>query len=105
MFLDTYLTLLLRFQLMVVIAMTPAVVASCMGQEKERGTLFALFGTELTSQQIVMGKLLGRLSLLVPLIITALPVLVFIVAVNERGIPVLILAFGQQLIVAFALVS
>ena len=105
LFLDTYLALLLRFQLMLVIAMTPAIMASCLGQEKERGTLFALFGTELTSRQIVLGKLVGRLSLLVPVFFTALPVLVFMVAVNGRGFAVLIMALGQQITLAIALGS
>src|SRR5712691_6308821 len=44
-FLDNYLDLLLQIQLVLVMAIVPAFTASSLGQEKERGTLFALFGT------------------------------------------------------------
>jgi ABC-type transport system involved in multi-copper enzyme maturation permease subunit len=103
LFLDSYVALLLQFQLLLVIAITPAILASCLGQEKERGTLFALFGTQLSSRQIVLGKLLGRLALLVPVWLTALPVLVFIFTATGRGLTLLLLALAQQVILAFAI--
>jgi ABC-type transport system involved in multi-copper enzyme maturation permease subunit len=103
LFLDSFVALLLQFQLKLVIAITPAIMASCLGQEKERGTLFALFGTQLTSRQIVLGKLLGRLALMVPVFITALPVLVFMVTATGQGFTILMLALAQQMIVAFTL--
>jgi hypothetical protein len=103
LFLDSYVALLLQFQLKLVIAITPAIMASCLGKEKERGTLFALFGTQLTSRQIVLGKLLGRLVRFMPVLFTALPVLVFMVTLTDRGFTILILALAQQMILAFAL--
>src|SRR6516165_8578352 len=103
LFLDSYVALILEFQLKLVMAITPAIMASCLGQEKERGTLFALFGTQLTSRQIVLGKLLGRLALLVPVFFAALPVLVFMITVTGHGLTILIPALAQQMIVAFGL--
>src|SRR2546425_4194279 len=102
-FLDDYLDLLLRLQLVLVIAIVPAVTASSLGQEKERGTLFALFGTELTSRQILLGKLLGRLILILPLVLTPLPALVFIATLTGRGLTLLMLALAQGAILAIAL--
>jgi ABC-2 family transporter protein len=102
-FLDGYFVLLLRLQLVLIIAIIPAFTASCLGQEKERGTLFALFGTELTSQQILLGKLLGRLILIVPLVLTTLPALMFIATLTDRGLTPLILALAQEAIFAFTL--
>jgi ABC-type Na+ efflux pump permease subunit len=102
-FLDNYLVLLLQYQLVLVLAIIPAITASSLGQEKERGTLFALFGTSLTSRQILLGKLLGRLILLVPLALATLPALVFIATLTGRGLTPLILALAQQAILAFAL--
>src|SRR5439155_4729499 len=101
-FLDGYLALLLQFQLMLVLAIVPALTASSLGQEKERGTLFALFGTQLTSRQILLGKLLGRLILIVPLILTTLPALVFMATLTGRGLTPLILALTQEAIFAIA---
>jgi ABC-type transport system involved in multi-copper enzyme maturation permease subunit len=103
LFLDSYVALILQFQLQLVMGITPAIMASCLGKEKERGTLFALFGTQLTSRRIVLGTLLGRLALIVPVFFAALPVLVFMTTVTGQGFTILILALAQQMIVAFGL--
>jgi ABC-type transport system involved in multi-copper enzyme maturation permease subunit len=100
-FLDYYFALLLRYQLVLVIMIIPALTAGSLGQEKERGTLFALFGTELTSRQILQGKLLGRLIAIVPLVLSTLPALVFIATYTGRGMIPLILVLGQETIIAF----
>jgi ABC-type transport system involved in multi-copper enzyme maturation permease subunit len=102
-FLDSYFVLLLQLQLVLVLALIPALTASSLGQEKERGTLFALFGTALTSRQILLGKLLGRLILLLPLVLTTLPALVFLATLTGRGLTPLVLALAQEAICAFAL--
>jgi ABC-type transport system involved in multi-copper enzyme maturation permease subunit len=102
-FLDYYFALLLQFQLVLIITIIPAITASSLGQEKERGTLFALFGTALTSRQILLGKLLGRLILVMPLVLTTLPALVFIATLTGRGLTPLILALAQEAVIALAL--
>jgi ABC-type transport system involved in multi-copper enzyme maturation permease subunit len=102
-FLDGYLVTLLEVQLVVVLALVPALTAGSLGVEKERGTLFALFETQLTSRQIVLGKLFGRLALIVPMMLIALPALVFIAAMTDRGLTVLVLALTQEVILAAAL--
>jgi ABC-type transport system involved in multi-copper enzyme maturation permease subunit len=102
-FLDNYLLILLQFQLVLIIAIIPAFTASSLGQEKERGTLFALFGTELTSRQILLGKLLGRLIPIMPLVLTTLPALVFVTTLTGRGLTPVILALAQEGVLAFAL--
>jgi ABC-type Na+ efflux pump permease subunit len=104
-FLANYFVLLLQCQLVLIIALIPALTASSLGQEKERGTLFALFGTELTSRQILLGKLLGRLILIVPLVLTTLPVLVFVATLTDRGLIPIVLALSQEVIVALTLGS
>lgn len=68
-----------------------------------RGTLFALFGTQMTSRQILLGKLLGRLILILPLVLTTLPALVFIATLAGRALTPLILALIQEAIAAIAL--
>jgi ABC-type transport system involved in multi-copper enzyme maturation permease subunit len=102
-FLNDYLAQLLQFQLLLVFALVPALTASSLGQEKERGTLFALFGTELTSREILVGKLLGRLMPVVRLLLTSLPVLVFVATWTGRGLTPVLLALAQQAVFAFAL--
>jgi ABC-type transport system involved in multi-copper enzyme maturation permease subunit len=101
--LNDYSTFLLEFQLGLVVVMVPALTASCLGQEKERGTLFALFGTQLTSRQILGGKLLGRLVPIIPLILATVPVLVFVTTWTGRGLTPLFLALAQEVVIAFAL--
>jgi hypothetical protein len=102
-FLNSYLDTLLQLQLLLVMAIVPVITASCLGQEKERGTLFELFGTALTSRQILVGKLLGRLILIVPMILTTLPALVFIATWTERGLGVVALALCQEAVIAITI--
>jgi ABC-2 family transporter protein len=102
-FLDSYFVFLLQYQLVLVLALIPAITATCLGREKERGTLFALFGTELTSRQILLGKLLGRLIVILPPALTPLPSLVFLAALTGRGLAPLLLALAQEAILAFSL--
>lgn len=102
-FVSNHVEILLQYQLVLVIAITPALTASSLGKEKERGTLFALFGTQLTSRQILIGMLLGRLLLLMPLLLTALPALVFMVTWTEREATTLLLAMLQQVVLVFSL--
>src|SRR5882724_2425611 len=101
--LSNHFEILLRYQLVLVIAITPGFTASTLGKEKERGTLFALFGTQLTSRQILLGTLLGRLILLMPLMLTTLPALVFILTWTEREPITLLLALLQQVVLVFSL--
>jgi hypothetical protein len=102
-FLDSYLVSVLQFQLVLVVVLVPAFTASCLGQDKERGALFALFGTDLTSRQIILGKILGRLMLVAPLALTTLPTLLFVARFTERDLTTLIPALLQEAILAVAL--
>jgi ABC-type transport system involved in multi-copper enzyme maturation permease subunit len=102
-FLDGYLNSLLEIQLMIVLGLVPALTAGALGVEKERGTLFALFETQLASRQILLGKLLGRLALIVPLMLITLPALAFLAALTDRGLPVLLMALTQEVVLATAL--
>lgn len=101
-FLDDYLATVLQYQLVLIAAITPAVTAGSLGQEKERGTLFALFGTELTARQILLGKLLGRLSVIASVALVPVPALLFISGLTDRGAVPVLLALLQQATLAFA---
>lgn len=74
--------LLLQELFWLIVLLTPAVTAGSLGHEKERGTLLALFGTQLRSWEIVIGKLLGRL---VPLMFPVLATLPFLVMGTISG--------------------
>ena len=54
---------MLQFQLVLIIAVVPALTASSLGQEKERGTLLSLLSTRLPRNQIIWGKLLYIFSI------------------------------------------
>ncbi len=59
-----------------IVLVTPAVTAGALGHEKERGTLLAVFGTDVNSSDIVIGNMLGRLFMVILPALTALPFLV-----------------------------
>jgi ABC-type Na+ efflux pump permease subunit len=96
---------LLCQQLVLILLLTPAVTAGALGHEKERGTLAALFGTELSSRQIVTGKLLGRLAVLGHTGLAGLPALLFLAVLSELGIGRLLLALAQVAVLTFFLAS
>lgn len=78
-FASRYLGRFFPLQLLVLLLITPAVSAGALGQEKEKDTLTALFGTELHDYEIVRGKVLGRFLQLCRFIMVSMP-FVFVVA-------------------------
>lgn len=67
------LFLLLEFAL--VLLATPAIVAGTIVEEKQRRTLEYLLATDLTSGEIVLGKLVSRVFVLVCLVLGAFPII------------------------------
>jgi ABC-type transport system involved in multi-copper enzyme maturation permease subunit len=70
-----FVVMALTLQAGFVIAVTPAYLAGAVAEEKERGTLKLLFTTPLLDREIVLGKLLGRLTHLATVILAGLPIL------------------------------
>lgn len=62
-------------QLAIVMFVTPAAVAGAIAEEKERKTIDLLLATDLRGREIVFGKLAGRMTNLLLLLIAGLPVL------------------------------
>lgn len=81
----------------------PAVTAGAIGLEKERDTLQALFGTELSDWQIVTGKLLGRLTILTWLAALGVPMAVAMAEIAGLPVARVLLGFLQAGVLAFAL--
>jgi ABC-type transport system involved in multi-copper enzyme maturation permease subunit len=74
-FAEAFFTLFAVVQFLAVLAVTPALTAGAIAEEKERKTLDYLLATHLTSPDIVFGKLFSRLATLTLLLLTGLPVL------------------------------
>ncbi len=72
-----YVSLLLRQQLLLVLVLTPAAAAGALAYEKETDNLQALFGTDLTAREIVVGKAFGRLGVVLRGALAVFPFLVF----------------------------
>jgi ABC-type Na+ efflux pump permease subunit len=104
-FADHYVALVLQQQLLLVLLLTPAFTAGALGREKERNTLTALFGTQLTAREIVTGKLLGRLAALGRSLLAPLPVLVVMAVMGDLALDRLFLALGLVALLAFALAA
>jgi len=63
------------FQFLTIALISPAITSSAICEEKQLGTLSALMTTPLSSLQIVMGKLAGRLYQVVILVLISAPML------------------------------
>jgi ABC-type transport system involved in multi-copper enzyme maturation permease subunit len=66
-------------QELLALALTPALVAGVVADEKQRKTLHYLLASQLTSSEIVIGKLMVRMLYLVVLLGVSLPVLSLLV--------------------------
>lgn len=66
------------FQFFIVILLTPAYVAGCIADEKERKTLEFLLATDLRNHEILFGKLAARVAGILMYILAGLPILGFL---------------------------
>lgn len=73
-----FFLLFFAVQLGAVLLLTPVFTASCVAEERTRGTLDFLLVTDLENQEIVLGKLTARLLLLLLVLLGGLPVLSFL---------------------------
>ena len=65
-------------QYLAVVVLTPAYVAGCIADEKERKTLEFLLATDLSGHEIVFGKLAARVMTLLLYVLAGLPVIAFL---------------------------
>ncbi len=69
---------LMTLQITLVLLVAPAMTAGALCLDRARGTLAHLFVTDLSNREIVMGKLLARLSPVLALLAAALPVIAIV---------------------------
>jgi ABC-type transport system involved in multi-copper enzyme maturation permease subunit len=69
---------ILSLQGAAVMVLTPVYLAGAIAEEKERKTIELLFATDLRDQEIVLGKLFGRLAHLACVLLTGLPILALV---------------------------
>src|SRR5262249_21457122 len=74
-FVETYVWAFLLQQFVLLFLLTPTFVAGAITDEKTRGTLQYLLTTNVTAWEIVVGKLLGRLTQLALLALAGLPLI------------------------------
>jgi len=74
-FAESYLATLVTQQFLLMFLLAPAFIAGAITDEKSRGTLQYLLTSSLTTWEIVLGKLLGRLAHLGLVAVAALPFL------------------------------
>jgi ABC-type transport system involved in multi-copper enzyme maturation permease subunit len=82
-FVNNYVEVFMVQQYVLLLLVLPAFAAGSITDEKTRGTLQGLLITELSSWEIILGKLLGQLALVLDLAILGLPPLCFVAAVGS----------------------
>lgn len=99
---DLFRTLLLA-QGLAVVFLTPALTAGAIAGEVQRKTLHDLLTSDLTSAEIVLGKLGARLLHVVVLVAVGLPFLVFTGLLGGLGLGITAAAVATMLSTAFFL--
>jgi len=89
----------------VILVMTPALVAGAIADEKQRKTLHYLMASELTSTEIVLGKVAARLLRVAVLGAIGLPVLNLIALFGGVDYPVVLLVYAGTATTTFFLAS
>lgn len=72
---QTFFSIFMIVQLVMVVLLTPAYVSGAIAEEKDRKTLEFMLATDLTNREIVLSKLLSRVGNIVLLLLTGLPIL------------------------------
>ncbi len=100
----TFLSLAV-FQMVVLLIVTPALVAPVIADEKQRRTLHYLLSSDLTSAEIVVGKLLSRMLHIVIFLMVGFPVMCLLSLLGGIDPRLVVLAWGWALTTAFFLSS
>ncbi|MFO0807888.1 MAG: ABC transporter permease subunit [Gemmataceae bacterium] len=104
-FADGFLTVFTVAQFAAVILLTPALAANALAEEKTHNTLIFLFTTQLTSREIVLGKLVTRLMHIGSLVLTGLPVLAILQFLGGVDLPKVVASFAAVAVTAVSLAS
>ncbi len=92
-------------QEILVLLLTPALVAGVIADEKQRKTLHYLMASQLTSAEIVLGKLLVRMLYVTVLLGVSLPVLSLLVLMGGIDPRLVLLSVGATLSTGWFLAS
>lgn len=104
-FVGSYLEVFVGQQLFLLLLVTPGFVAGALSDEKARGTLQYLLTTDLTSWEIIAGKMLGRLAELGVLLLAGLPLLFFVAPFGGLGPGSILVLMGVLVGPLFALAA
>ena len=84
-FADRFALVLLEAQLVALVALTPALAAAAVSDEKGRHTLPLLLTTQLTDREIVFGKAAGRVAFVLLVATSGLPLLLLALRLRQPG--------------------
>ena len=85
-FADRFALVLFEAQLVALVALTPALAAAAVAEEKDRHTLPLLLTTQLTDREIVFSKAAGRVAFVLLVATSGLPLLLLACAVGSRDV-------------------
>ncbi len=96
-------TTFITTQIVAVLCLTPAMVAGTIAEETQRKTLHYLLASELTSLEIVGGKLAARMLHVVVLVAVGLPIISILSLFGGLDPQLIVVAFVGTLTTAFCL--
>lgn len=96
---------LMALQLIGVFLLTPIYTAGAIAEEKERRTLELLFGSGLSSEEIVLGKLASRAAHVLALLMAGVPVVMLLPALGPVDPDRVLVGFATTAITAVSVAS
>jgi ABC-type transport system involved in multi-copper enzyme maturation permease subunit len=90
-------------QFIAVVLLTPAYVAGCIADDKERRVLEFLLSTDLANREIIFGKVVARIGNLLLFLLAGLPVLSFVQFFGGIDPAILLLSIGATAVTMLGL--
>lgn len=102
-FAEAFFLNFLSVQYLAIFLLTPVYTAGAIAEEKERRTLDYVLSTDLLSHEVILGKLASRLSSLVLLVLTGLPIVSLMQFFGGVDLGLLLAGFAGTLLTMLSL--
>lgn len=102
---QAFVAAILGLQFVAVLLLTPAFVSGAIVEEKEKQTLDLLLTTQLSSAQIIYGKLFSRLAQVVAVLLAGLPILSLVLFFGGVEMGYILTGFVVTVMTLFSIAS
>ncbi len=102
---NTFFTVFLITQTIVIFVITPGAIAGCITDEKERRTMEFILATDLHDREILFGKFLSRMGGVILFVISGLPILAMLQFFGGIDSELMMIGMGATIVTIISLAA